>query len=182
MSGVKEFRRLMKPDAIFNKVKEAIKTRSQEMLVFYDVDPRHFEQVEQGLRHRTNYLEQYSFRVHWNSFEKILKVIIPSTLHESPAGWILEMIQKGLVTGAIPVVWVESMEITPSPQFDNFLAPYTRSKKEGDLTFVPRVAPDYIFSGPYPSVVLESGWSEPAIQLQRDATLWLKGSGGRAVV
>jgi len=58
----KEFRSEMKSDAIFKEITEAIKTRSHEMVVFHDVDPRDFEHVLQGLQHRTNYLEQYSFR------------------------------------------------------------------------------------------------------------------------
>ncbi|PUU73773.1 hypothetical protein B9Z19DRAFT_1068725 [Tuber borchii] len=111
MSGAvfKEFRSVMKLDAIFKEIKEAIKTRSHDIVEFHDVDPREFEKVEQGLRHRSNYLEQYCLRIHWFAFQKILKVIMPLKLHKSPAKWLYEMIQRGLVAGLITEVWVESI-------------------------------------------------------------------------
>jgi len=45
---------------IFKAIKDAIKTRGDELLVFHDVDPSDFDDVHKGLRHRTNYLEQYA--------------------------------------------------------------------------------------------------------------------------
>jgi len=49
---------------IFKAIKDAIKTRGDELLVFHDVDPSDFDDVlvHKGLRHRTNYLEQYAHR------------------------------------------------------------------------------------------------------------------------
>ncbi|KAG0136444.1 hypothetical protein HOY82DRAFT_549888, partial [Tuber indicum] len=167
--------------AIFKEIKDAAKTRSHEILVFHDVDPRDFEHVQQGLRYRTNYLEQYCFRIHWFAYEKILKVVIPSKLHECAAKWLYEMISEGLAAGTIPKVWVRTMGISPSPEYDNFIGQYRSSKKEGDLTFVPRVGPGWI-DAEFPAVVLESGWSEAADQLSRDAALWLRGSGGQVHV
>jgi len=44
------------------------------------------------------------------------------------------------------------------------------------MTFVPLVGPDWDRIAKYPSVVLESGWSESAAALARDAHLWQMGS------
>ncbi|KAG0641944.1 hypothetical protein HOY80DRAFT_1134946 [Tuber brumale] len=167
---------------IFKEIKDAIKTRCPELLIFHGVDPKDFDHVMEGLRHPTNYLEQYSFRVHWFSADKILKVVMPSKLHVCAAGWLFESIQRGLARGVIPEIWVDTMDITPSPEYDNFMSPYRGSSKEADLTFVPRIRANWTTQAEFPSVVLESGWSEPAGQLHRDATLWQQGSGGEVRV
>ncbi|KAG0641890.1 hypothetical protein HOY80DRAFT_952741 [Tuber brumale] len=168
--------------AIFKEIKDAIKTRSPELLIFHGVDPKDFDHVMEGLRHPTNYLEQYSFRIHWFAADKILKVVMPSKLHGCPAGWLLEIIGDGLSDGIIPKVWNRTMDIAPSPEYDNFMSPYRGSSKEADLTFVPHIGANWTTEAEFPSVVLESGWSEPAGQLHRDATLWQQGSGGQVRV
>jgi len=67
-------------------------------------------------------------------------------------------------------------------EYDNFIGRYQTSIKEGDLTFVPRISPTWAIAAEFPSVVLESGWTESPEQLNRDATLWQQGSGGRVRV
>ncbi|KAG0641873.1 hypothetical protein HOY80DRAFT_952677 [Tuber brumale] len=167
---------------IFKEIKDAIKTRSRELLIFHGVDPKDFDHVMEGLRHPTNYLEQYYFRVHWFAADKILKVVMPSKLHVCVAGWLFETIQRGLARRVIPEIWVDTMDITPSPEYDNFMSPYRGSSKEAGLTFVPHIGANWTTEAEFPSVVLESGWSEPAGQLHRDATLCQRGSGGQVRV
>jgi len=40
---------------------------------------------------------------------------MPSKIHECAAQWLYEMISRGLATGIIPIEWVETMAISPSP-------------------------------------------------------------------
>ncbi|KAG0638411.1 hypothetical protein HOY80DRAFT_171853 [Tuber brumale] len=167
---------------IFKEIKDAIKTRSPDLLIFRGVDQKEFDHVMQGLRHATNYLEQYSFRIHWFAAYKMLKVVLPSKLDGCAAVWLNKIIGIGLSAGIIPMVWNETMDIAPSPEYNNFVSPYRGSSKEADLTFVPRVGPNWINDAEFPSVVLESGWIEPADQLHRDATLWQQGSGSKVRV
>ncbi|KAG0641947.1 hypothetical protein HOY80DRAFT_952926 [Tuber brumale] len=166
----------------FKEIKDAIKTRSPELLIFHGVDPKDFDHVMEGLRHPTNYLEQYSFRVHWFAADKILKVVMPSKLHVCPAGWLFETIQRGLARRVIPEIWFDTMDITPSPEYDNFMSPYRGLSKEADLTFLQHIGANRTTVAEFPSLVLESGWSEPAGQLHRDATLWQRGSVGQVRV
>ncbi|KAG0123604.1 hypothetical protein HOY82DRAFT_220572 [Tuber indicum] len=91
------------------------------------------------------------------------------------------MIMKAGRQGIIPEVWDETMQISPSPEYRNFVGEYTGSVKEADLTFVPLVASNRAQEAEFPSVVLESSWDESAVQLQRDARLWQVGSGGKCV-
>ncbi|RPB04943.1 hypothetical protein L873DRAFT_1186548 [Choiromyces venosus 120613-1] len=164
-------------DKIFREVLNAIQKRSPELLIFNDVDPDDFADVLKGLRRRTNYLERRSFRIHWFAPDKILKVVMPSQLHECVAAWLFEMITAARGQGLIPQAWDETIDIKPSPTYNNFIGEYAGSVKEADLTFIPRVGPERAQKAAFPSVVLESGWSESAEQLQRDARLWQVGSG-----
>ncbi|KAG0638481.1 hypothetical protein HOY80DRAFT_1047444 [Tuber brumale] len=168
--------------AIFKEIHDAITTRSPDRLIFHDLDPEDFHHVIQSLRHPTNNLERRSFRIHWFAAEKILKVVMPSHLHECSGAWLFEMIMSGLAKRIIPRAWVETMTISPAPEYLNFMGQYTGSMKEADLTFVPLVSPNWTTDAEFPSVVLESGWSEGAEQLNRDATLWQQGSGGQVRV
>jgi len=67
-------------------------------------------------------------------------------------------------------------------EYKFFTGEYNGCTKEADLTIIPRLGPDWTKEAQYPSVVLESGLSEPAQQLDRDASLWLAGSGGQVRV
>ncbi|CUS08193.1 unnamed protein product [Tuber aestivum] len=167
---------------IFKEITDAIKTRSQHLLTFNDLDAEDFAQILQGLRHRTNHLEQYSFRIHWFAADKILKVVMPSRLHEVPAAWLFATITKASGQGLIPQVWHQTMDISPAPEYKNFVGPYINSIKEADLTFVPLVGPNWTTNAEFPTVVLESGWTEGEEQLDRDAMLWQEGSGGQVRV
>ena len=53
---------------------------------------------------------------------------------------------------------------------------------KADLTFVPLLGPDWTREREFPSVVLESGWTEPADKLALDTTLWQQGSEGAVCV
>ncbi|PWW73766.1 hypothetical protein C7212DRAFT_365593 [Tuber magnatum] len=167
---------------IFKEIKDAIKTRNPDLLTFHDVEQVDYDQVIQGLRHPTNCLEQYAFRLHWFAGDKYLKVVMPSALHECPGQWIIDEISDALVKGIIPPVWIRKIGICASPEYKNFTGEYKRYTKEADLTIIPLLGPDWTKEAQYPSVVLESGWSEPAEQLDRDASLWLAGSGGQVRV
>jgi len=61
----------------------------------------------------------------------------------------------------------------------NFIGEFAGSGKTADLTYTP------IINGirrEFPTVVLESGWSESGAPLFRDAQVWLKGSAGAVKV
>ena len=62
--------------------------------------------------------------------------------------------------------------------YKNFGAPFARAVKEADFTFIPMVGPGRTKGAKFPSVVLESGWSESATRLREDARLWQEGSAG----
>ncbi|KAG0134807.1 hypothetical protein HOY82DRAFT_474859, partial [Tuber indicum] len=60
-----------------------------------------------------------------------------------------------------------------------FVGAFANSGKTPDLAYTP------IINGirrEFPTVVLESGWSESRAQLVRDARVWLEGSAGAVKV
>ncbi|RPA89682.1 hypothetical protein L873DRAFT_1822352 [Choiromyces venosus 120613-1] len=67
---------------------------------------------------------------------------MPSKLHESASVWLNEMIMKARMRGIIPQVWAEIIEISPSPEYNNFVGNYTASVMVADLTLVPIVGPE----------------------------------------
>ncbi|KAG0123173.1 hypothetical protein HOY82DRAFT_251356 [Tuber indicum] len=107
---------------------------------------------------------------------------MPSALHECPGQWIIDEIADALVRRIIPPVWIRKIGICASPEYKSFTGEYKQCTKEADLTIIPRLSPDWYKEAQYPSVVLESGWTEPAQQLDHDASLWLAGSGGQVRV
>jgi len=46
----------------FKEIKNVILTRSPDFLHYSDMSQEEFDHILEGLRHRTNYLEEHSFR------------------------------------------------------------------------------------------------------------------------
>ena len=59
--------------------------------------------------------------------------------------------------------------------YENFSGEYATSKKTPDLAWTPCIDN---MPNDYPSVVLESGYSESDAQLMRDSLVWLQGTDG----
>ncbi|KAG0123589.1 hypothetical protein HOY82DRAFT_229873 [Tuber indicum] len=169
-------------ETIFKQILCAIKSRTPELLTFDNVTPHDFADIVYNLRLRSNNLEQRSFRIHWFASDKQLKVVMPSKLHECAAVWLNEMIIKAVMGAIIPEIWAETMQISPSPEYKNFVGEYRGYTKEVDLTFIPLFDTDPPRKAEFPSVVLESGWDESAVALHRDARTWLVGSDGEVRV
>ncbi|PWW78046.1 hypothetical protein C7212DRAFT_316298, partial [Tuber magnatum] len=168
-------RRIMSAE-MFKKVVEAIQKRSPELLVFDDVDPKDFEALRQGLRGPSSDWEGFSFRIHWFRGERVLKIVMPSKMHECVGAWISATISRASRRGLIPDLWEDTMQVMNAPEYDNFVGDYAGYLKEADVTFVPFVGPNWTEPAEFPSVVLESGWSESSTRLLEDARLWQIGS------
>ncbi|PWW72380.1 hypothetical protein C7212DRAFT_348302 [Tuber magnatum] len=104
---------------------------------------------------------------------------MPTKIHESPVGWILNEIQDAIFNGTIPPVWSKKIEINASPEYHNFVKEYQGYTKEADLTIIPMLGPNWDQEALFPSVVLETGWAGSAEKLAEDVTLWQVGSGGQ---
>ncbi|KAG0128327.1 hypothetical protein HOY82DRAFT_29302 [Tuber indicum] len=131
------------PGKIFKEIADAIKTCTQDRLTFHDVERADFDQVIGGLRLPKNYLEEHAFRIHWFPREKYLKITMPSALYESASTWLYDEISDGLATGNIPHAWGRKISISASPEYSNFKGEYAGYTKEGDMSFLLLVGPDW---------------------------------------
>ncbi|RPA99926.1 hypothetical protein L873DRAFT_869219 [Choiromyces venosus 120613-1] len=116
-------------------------------------------------------------RIHSFASDKILQVVMPSQLHECAAEWVHDMIVQARMEGIIPQGWRGTMRIRHSPTYKNFVGEYRGRWKEADLTIIPLVGPDRVKKAKFPSVILESGWTETLAKLKDDARHWQVGSG-----
>ena len=120
---------------IFKQILDAILIGRPYFLLYCDVGQEELDQVMEGLRNRMNSLEPHSFR--WQDylptpaslliiinklrqnlavfFDKILKIIMPSRIHESPGEWMHEMLQTATARVILPEIFGRTMRISGSP-------------------------------------------------------------------
>ncbi|KAJ5550593.1 hypothetical protein N7535_001464 [Penicillium sp. DV-2018c] len=120
------------------------------------------------------YLDEEGFplRKSWNSQDHVLRLKIPTQIHNSIQRWFTRCASE----------WERSGLITPDErdmidgEFGTTLSfphsPFVQSRKEPDIL----VDPDD--GQGFPSVVFEAGWSESWNGLEADCELLLRGSGG----
>ncbi|KAG0129703.1 hypothetical protein HOY82DRAFT_670912 [Tuber indicum] len=161
---------------MFEGIAEAIEKRSPELLVFDDVDLKDFAALRQRLRGPSSGWEGFSFRIHWYYRERVLKIVMPSKMHECIGAWINATISRASRRGLIPDTWEDTMQVMNAPEHDNFVGDYEGCVKEADVTFVPFIGSNWTKPAKFPSVVLESGWSESNTELREDVRLWQMGS------
>lgn len=69
------------------------------------------------------------------------------------------------------------VQLIDFPEY-TFVGEYRGYTKEPDLTLIPMLGPDWDTEAAFPSIVLETGWTESVEKLREDVTLWQQGSGG----
>ncbi|KAG0131794.1 hypothetical protein HOY82DRAFT_559119 [Tuber indicum] len=162
---------------VFQEIPSSIRARKVDLLIYKDLDPAKFAAIVETLRLPSNHLERLSFRIHWFPYLKSLKIVFPSKLHECVGSWFAGEVSRAVTQGLIPLRWYDTIDMMAAPEYKNFFGKYAGSVKEADLTFIPLVGPEWVVNAEFPSVVLESGWSESATAQQEDARLWQEGSG-----
>ncbi|KAG0128413.1 hypothetical protein HOY82DRAFT_621732 [Tuber indicum] len=101
---------------------------------------------------------------------------MPSWLHECAGAWLHKVINKACSDRLVSSDWIHTIDIMSSPKVQNFEGDYVGRAKEPDLAFIPRTGPGWAHCAAFPSVVLETGYSESASSLSEDAILWREGS------
>lgn len=114
--------------------------------------------------------------------------MMPSRRHEAPAAWVISEFGHWMAAGTLPPELEDLIDIFSSPSMwcshlvscynllititvvEGFVGVYVGSTKEPDLAIWPT-------GFPFPTFVLESGWSETWSDLTADRKLWSEGSG-----
>lgn len=115
-------------------------------------------------------------------------MVMPSRRHETPAAWVIGEFAHWTAAGTLSSEMGDLIDIFPSPStwcshliscygllttitaVEGFVGVYAGSTKEPDLAIWPTGLP-------FPTFVLESGWSETWSDLTADKILWSEGSG-----
>ncbi|KAG0138226.1 hypothetical protein HOY82DRAFT_596307 [Tuber indicum] len=163
---------------ILRAMDKAVASRKTDPLVFKQLNPMVSYQILQTLRCREDYTNTLDFRLHFIAPDGYLRVVIPSAVHESAVGWMRKqwaswIHQNLLIPSATEAI--DDVLIT----YDNFVGIFEGSSKTPDLAYIP------CFKGigsQFPSIVLESGWTESEAQLLRDGEIWQQGTAGAVKV
>ncbi|KAG0138222.1 hypothetical protein HOY82DRAFT_596303 [Tuber indicum] len=160
---------------ILRAIDDAIASGRSEPLVFKQLHPMVSSQVLQTLRDREdNNTNTARLRIHFIAPDGYLRVVMPSALHESVVFWMrnerCSWSQQGLLTSAATRAICDGL-VT----HENFLGIFKGSCKIPDLAYIPCINR---IRAQFPTIVLESGWTESETQLLRDCQLWQQGSAG----
>jgi hypothetical protein len=114
-------------------------------------------------------LQNYSrTRSNYNSYTKVLIIQYMTTpIHDSPQSFVYQT----LFTEPLLQPLLGNLTIQSGTEFLNFTGQYKRSQKQPDVLV--RIDGFY-----WPTLVVETGWSEDHSHLVEDAKLWLLGSRG----
>ncbi|KAG0643019.1 hypothetical protein HOY80DRAFT_1100847 [Tuber brumale] len=159
---------------ILRTIMEALETRNPEFLVFQELDPIVSTEILDNLLHPNDNTNTFGCRIHFVAPDRYLKVVMPTTLHESSVIWMRNEFKLwmcyNLLTPTAGVAIFDGL-ITQ----DKFLGDFEGSSKTPDLCYIPCING---IMREFPTVVLESGWTESQAQLLRDCQIWHEGSGG----
>ncbi|KAG0632691.1 hypothetical protein HOY80DRAFT_897661 [Tuber brumale] len=72
---------------ILRTIMEALETRNPEFLVFTELDPIVSTEILDNLLHPTDNTNTFGCRIHFVAPDRYLKVVMPTTLHESSVIW-----------------------------------------------------------------------------------------------
>ncbi|KAL2855314.1 hypothetical protein BJY01DRAFT_10305 [Aspergillus pseudoustus] len=93
---------------------------------------------------------------------------MPTKIHDVPQMWLSNEISKMQAAKFLSDDERDNFDTTVGTTFNDFVAPYTNSRKEPDWALIP-------ITDKLPSVVLESGWSDNWPKLLQAMRLWLEG-------
>ncbi|PWW74331.1 hypothetical protein C7212DRAFT_346363 [Tuber magnatum] len=145
---------------IINQIYQELGTRNREFIVFPKLDPA----VSSGVLKKLHPpdADTLGFRVHFIAPDGYLRVVMAGPLHETSVTWMrrecLSWAYDGLLTPRGYRQMTDSLIL-----HNNFVGAFAGSRKTPDLTYTP------IINGirrEFPTVVLESGWSESRAQLK----------------
>ncbi|KAG0640515.1 hypothetical protein HOY80DRAFT_1135923 [Tuber brumale] len=159
---------------ILQVIKEALETRDHELLVFTELDPKVSSEILDNLLDPLDKTTPFGCRIHFIAPDGYLKVVMPTTIHETAHSWMVGELYR----------WGYDHLLPPSAKgalmcglitYDNFVGDFEGSSKTPDLSYNPRING---IRREFPTVVLESGWAESEAQLLRDLQFWQEGSAG----
>ncbi|KAG0130339.1 hypothetical protein HOY82DRAFT_609593 [Tuber indicum] len=160
---------------ILRAIDQAIASGRSVPLVFKQLNPTVSSQVLQTLKDREdNNSNTPCPRIHFIAPDSYLRVVMPSALHESAVFWMHHELHSWIYQHLLTPTAMSAIRVGLVTQ-ENFLGIFKGSCKIPDLAYMPCVNRT---RAQFPTIVLESGWTESETQLLRDCQLWQQGSAG----
>ncbi|QSS56973.1 ornithine decarboxylase antizyme [Histoplasma capsulatum var. duboisii H88] len=142
------------PQKIFNEIIHKIPTIQKFTEIIYEnISPSDGALICQSLE-ASEHVERRNIRVNFNAFTRTLRIrIMPTELHDAHQRWAIDAL----------VEWTQ----------DGLLS------REEQRALDAGVGTNFFFradTDDFPSIVMESGWSESLPYLRADKDLWIKGN------
>ncbi|GAD93919.1 hypothetical protein AOR_1_330174 [Paecilomyces variotii No. 5] len=142
---------------------------SHQELVYKNVPPAWAQTILDRLDNRF----EGRFRKNYNSITSTVWIrIMPTRIHDCHHTWAITQKGRWNRAGLTTPTEDEELNFFVGTTIPFATGPYSNSTKEPDLLIQPN-------GQPFPSVVIESGWSESLSRLQDDMNLWLVGGQGQ---
>ncbi|KKZ63189.1 hypothetical protein EMCG_02394 [[Emmonsia] crescens] len=158
---------------LFNTISRAINDAHQETRLTYEnVDASNGSLIISSLDENPT-IESALPRLNYNSVTRTLDVyIMPTRTHDSHQTWLYKEVARMLNTNYITPAEFNELDFMTGTTIRGFQGQYAGSIKQPDMGIVPE--------GEYfPTVVIESGWTESFARLHCDMRIWLVGSVGK---
>ncbi|OAX84051.1 hypothetical protein ACJ72_01586 [Emergomyces africanus] len=158
------------PQKIFNEIIHKIPTIQKFTEIIYEhISPSDGALICQSLA-ASKQVERRNIRINFNAFTETLRIrIMPTELHDAHQRWAIDALVEWTHGGLVSLEEQRNLDAGVGTTFDGFTGVYQSSHKEPDFVF--RADTD-----DFPSIVIESSWSESFPYLQADKDLWFKGN------
>ncbi|EGC41826.1 conserved hypothetical protein [Histoplasma capsulatum var. duboisii H88] len=159
--------------SVFNAISRAVNNAHQETDLTYDnIDASDASLIISSLDESPT-IESALPKLSYNSLTRKLNVyIMPTRTHDSHQTWIIKEVVNMLNTNYITLAEFNELHFMTGTTIRGFQGPWAGSIKQPDMGIGPE-------GENFPTVVIESGWSESFPGLHRDMQLWLGGSVGK---
>ncbi|KAL5359507.1 hypothetical protein BJX96DRAFT_174410 [Aspergillus floccosus] len=154
---------------IFENILKELATASQfKELIYENIGDHDWLLLSESLASHSE-VERRHPRINYNSHTHVLRIKIMLTeLHDVHQRWVVNAIGRWALTGLTNLQENELIGFGVGTTFKGFTGLYQSSEKEPDLFLRPDTTA-------FPTVVIESGWSESFPYLRRDKDLWMQG-------
>ncbi|PGH37132.1 hypothetical protein GX50_00116 [[Emmonsia] crescens] len=158
------------PQKILNEIIHKIPTIQKFTEIIYeDISSSDGALICQSLA-SSEQVERRNIRVNFNSHTGTLRIrVMPTELHDAHQRWATDAVVDWVLGGLVSREEQRGLGAGVGTTFGGFTGVYQGSHKE----------PDFFFradTNSFPSVVIESGWSESLPYLRADKDLWMNGS------
>ncbi|EPS40177.1 hypothetical protein H072_5982 [Dactylellina haptotyla CBS 200.50] len=139
-----------------------------------NVDSRQAERVRETIIHDRAFQVANARFTYDSEFQQI-RVTKPNVLVNTAAGWLQAQEQYWKARGMLSAVCENYITSMTGIEFRGFTAPHDKTTKTLNICLMP-------WTSLFPSIVVETGYTQPATDLERDKDIWKTSTNGETKV